>query len=614
MLRTEQLRAVERMLDLHLPSSAERSYAPPWKVLVYDARCREILSPLLTLGDLRKRGITLHLLLDSARDPLPDVPAVYFVAPSAANLRLIGADVARRLYEAYHLNFTPSAPRAALEELAALTLQSGGAGHVRSVVDQLLDFVALDEDFFSLALRGDFAALHAPRSTDAAVEAAVERMVEGLFCALVTLGAVPILRFRRGGAAQMVGERLGARLHEQLREHPALFAEGGALVRPLLLLADRSLDVAAMLQHSWSYAALCHDLLDMHLNKVSIVEKTDQGPRQRTYDLQRSDSFWSEHMGAAFQLVAADVDKELSEYRAAMDEINRGGKQEVTDVNETTRALASTLDALPELQEKKRVIDAHMNIATELLGHIKSRSLDSYYAIEEGLIDGRSLSKEDKATLVQLLEGGGTAEDRLRLLLLLHLHPDGHAVSKEEMQKAEAALQAAGTDLRPLAWLRGVQQINEMQVSALQSQRSAEVGAGGLGVFSKAMKLADHVGVGSNARWVTSALAAGVKQLLPSRRATPLTRALAALMENKPSADDDAYAWIDPKASASHAPPRSRAPFTQAVVFVAGPGNYLEYLSVRHQLAAAAGGKKIAYGCAEVLTPRQFLDAVAQCA
>lgn len=34
------------------------------------------------------------------------------------------------------------------------------------------------------------------------------------------------------------------------------------------------------------------------------------------------------------------------------------------------------------------------------------------------------------------------------------------------------ALQAAGADLRPLAWLRGMQQLNMMQVSA-RAQRSA---------------------------------------------------------------------------------------------------------------------------------------------
>ena len=39
-----------------------------------------------------------------------------------------------------------------------------------------------------------------------------------------------------------------------------------------------------------------------------------------------------------------------------------------------TSSLTSTINELPELQEKKRLIDAHMNIATELLRHIKAQS------------------------------------------------------------------------------------------------------------------------------------------------------------------------------------------------------------------------------------------------
>lgn len=39
---------------------------------------------------LRKRGVTLHLLLESDREDIPDVPAVYFVEPTAENIQRIG--------------------------------------------------------------------------------------------------------------------------------------------------------------------------------------------------------------------------------------------------------------------------------------------------------------------------------------------------------------------------------------------------------------------------------------------------------------------------------------------------------------------------------------------
>lgn len=42
--------------------------------------------------ELRKHGVTLHMLLDTERQPIPDVPAVYYVQPSeAAVARIVQA-------------------------------------------------------------------------------------------------------------------------------------------------------------------------------------------------------------------------------------------------------------------------------------------------------------------------------------------------------------------------------------------------------------------------------------------------------------------------------------------------------------------------------------------
>lgn len=34
-----------------------------WKVLIYDEDCRDIISPLMNVGALRQKGVTLHLLV-----------------------------------------------------------------------------------------------------------------------------------------------------------------------------------------------------------------------------------------------------------------------------------------------------------------------------------------------------------------------------------------------------------------------------------------------------------------------------------------------------------------------------------------------------------------------
>ena len=57
-------------------------------------------------------------------------------------------------------------------------------------------------------------------------------------------------------------------------------------------------------------------------------------------------------MGTAFSAVTTDIDREVTSYRAAMDEINATGAQDLGPeaLAGATKALQSTLDSLPELQ------------------------------------------------------------------------------------------------------------------------------------------------------------------------------------------------------------------------------------------------------------------------
>ena len=256
-----------------------------------------------------------------------------------------------------------------------------------------------------------------------------------------------------------------------------------------------------------------------------------------------------------------------------------------------------------------------MNIATELLAHIRARSIDSYYAIEEALMEGRSLSRDDKATLPTLITEGGTAEDRLRLFLVMHLHPG--LVPPAEVQQHEEALREAGVDMRPYTFL----QRQSALASTAAAQRPAEPASAGGRVFSNVMRLADKAGVGGVVNRGVSALAAGVRQLLPSVRQTPVTQLVSALMDNKGGAEEEAYAYLDPKlgrgADGASAASRSRNPYNQAIAFVVGPGNYLEYQSLRQCAQTAqptpgvsGTGRKVTYGCTEVLTPTEFVTQI----
>lgn len=85
--------------------------------------------------------------LHSDRDPIPDVPAVYFCMPTEENLGRIGQDLQNGLYDAYHLNFISPISRQRLEDLAAAALHANCVSRIQKVCSL---FLCTYIKFFSL--------------------------------------------------------------------------------------------------------------------------------------------------------------------------------------------------------------------------------------------------------------------------------------------------------------------------------------------------------------------------------------------------------------------------------------------------------------------------------
>lgn len=124
LIQQKQSLMIKRMLAGDSSASSEELMIGDWKVLIYDRAGRDILLPLFSVAELRNLGITLHLLLHSDREPIPDCPAVYFVNPTPENLQRISRDLKEALYESFELNFISPIKRDKLEDLAQASLSS----------------------------------------------------------------------------------------------------------------------------------------------------------------------------------------------------------------------------------------------------------------------------------------------------------------------------------------------------------------------------------------------------------------------------------------------------------------------------------------------------------
>ncbi|GLT96893.1 hypothetical protein SLE2022_144840 [Rubroshorea leprosula] len=596
-LRQKQTEVVVRMLNLNQPvNSTGTANEEVYKILIYDKFCQNILSPLIHVKDLRKHGVTLYFLIDKERKPVHDVPAVYFIQPTQSNIQRVIADASRSLYDSFHLNFSSSIPRPLLEDLASGTLSSDSIDRIAKVHDQYLEFVTLEDNLFSLAQKYCYMHLNDPSAGDKEIEEIIERIVNGLFCVLATLAVVPIIRCPRGGAAEMVASALDQKLRDHLLSKNNLFSEGGNFVssfqRPILCIFDRNFELSVGIQHDFRYRPLVHDVLGLKLNRLSVPGEKGG---TKSYELDSSDPFWAANGSLEFPEVAVEIETQLNKYKKDVDEVNRrtggtdGAEFDGTDLIGNTKHLMNAVNSLPELTERKQVIDKHTNIATVLLGEIKERSLDSYAKKENDMLVRGGI---DRNELLGVLKGKGDKMDKLRFAIIYLISSE--TVNPSEVEAAETALRESEVDTSAFQYVKKIKSLNVSLASANSASRS--------NIVDWAEKLYGQS---------LSAVTAGVKNLLASDRQLALTRTVEALMEGKPNPEIDSYLVFDPRAPKSSSGTSSshlKGPFKEAIVFMIGGGNYMEYGSLQELVQHQQPVRHVIYGTTEILTGSEFVD------
>ncbi|CAM9887991.1 unnamed protein product [Chrysoparadoxa australica] len=441
-LKGAQRDAVVKMLNMNKEPSSTLSnemseWSDQWKVLVYDAPCRDIISTLLNVTQLRKRGVTLHMLLEAEREPITEVPAIYFCRPTEENLKRIAQDCANRLYAGLHLNFSCKLERPLMERLAQDTIASGSVDMIKTIHDQHLDFVSMEQHLFTLNQADSFVAYNDPTRTDAEVTGTMSSVTAGLFSTLACLKESPVIRAPPGGAAQMVAEQLYKLVADHHSGSGVFSGAGGSVVhqRPMLVVLDRNIDLVTPLMHTSTYQALLDDVLNYKLNRVSVqLDGKEKGPKaqQKTYDLDpESDEFFRRHKGAPFPEAIEANSSELASVTQQEDAIRRktgggggGGGDAVpakggAEEGSGTKDLAAAVESLPELMDQKKGLEMHTNILKSVMDLVAARHVPVYFEAEAELV---MTSRADKSAMKQLLGGQkGSVKDKLRLLGIYYL-------------------------------------------------------------------------------------------------------------------------------------------------------------------------------------------------
>lgn len=632
-----------------------------WTVLVCDRYSSQIIRTLFPPSAMRRHGVTLNTLIDSPRAAVPNVPALYIIAPTPDNIARLSNDLSTKpLYHRAQVVFTTSITRPLL---AALAAQLPIPSPITRVKDAHTGFISLEQNLFTLGMADSYLQSKIIQD-DASLNRFIQPIVDGIFSVLLTLGAIPIMRSQRGGPAEAVSKALDQKLRDNLDifQGSRLASRAFSFRRPLLLMLDRDFDFNAILHHTWTYQPLVHDCLNLSLNKVSLKVREDnnQTPSQKNYTLDpETDSFWRENASSPFPVVAERIEHALNKYRDDVEQINRRAGGDAADLGgdakQSTRIetanLAAAIATLPELSKRKESIDVHTNIATALLDNINKRSLDAFFEVESQFMTEESRpvmsmsAEEYKVALLELLkgrsntdtnekQGEGTAADRLRLFLVYY-SVFGRQLSEKDMAEFRGILNAAGADSSIVDLLT---KLKGFRHDLVQPKPSALQGS------TKAAKLKGLMTSMVNRGYRSVAnVAQNAKNIITDQKlSVKVARVLELFMSEQAggkhelSASDvlDGYLFFDPKMIPSSEPAilsssalgtgtwstgkaapshkkMNRTVYSDAIVFVVGGGNYVEYSNCVETVSLSSTTSRqmnVLYGTTDMVTAENFLE------
>lgn len=582
--------------DLTLASKLEEII---WKVLILDVKSQAVLSLVLRVNDLLRCGITVHLLVNATRLPLPDVPAIYFVEPSAENIALIISDLQSDKYESFHINFTSSIDRELLEEFAKRVLLSGKGLKIKQVFDQYLDFVVTEPNLFSLGMPGIFSKLNNPSTTEDDILNVARGIADGLMATLITMDSVPIIRCPKNGAAELVATQLDAKLRDYLNSARGVVQPSQ---RPVLILLDRNIDLALMFSHSWIYQCMVSDVFELRRNTI-ILTKHGEKVETVKHDVDPRDFFWNKNAQLPFPDVVENADMELNAYKAeAQGVLSKTGANSLDDVD---TSLTQTMEALPELTARKKTLDMHMDVLALLLKELEARGLDKFFEVEQNCANPKA-----QAEFLELLDGErrDTSSDQLRTFLILYLMTD---LSQSFIDDVVAKL-SPKVDMAAFSYVQKFKQIAKLsKTSGLAEPTSAPLGENNLALFTGLSLKLYGLAEGRISEGISS-FASGLKKLLPEKKSLPLTNVVEAIMDPTHALAlstllTDDYLYLDPRSRGGHSKPPKRQLYDESMVFVVGGGLYLEYQNLMEWLSQPGKGKAVVYGSTEVVTALEFM-------
>lgn len=388
-----------------------------WKVLVVDRAALRILAATVHLNELVNEGVSIIELLDIRREPLPSVPAVYFLTPTAETIELLSNESPSQ-YKSFRIFFT-----AHLTDflLSVFKRKAKFIRRVKCFVELDVRFLALESRVFSLDRPA--ASMPQTRSGDSSVESIREEVsaISVQLAEVCKLVAPSVCWNVRSEVTSLMTRTLSSLVNEELRDllkaskhhtgdihsdqpqgSSAMFSDDSVLndekgrsrspKKATLLIVDRVSDLATPLVHEYTYQAMAHDLLQLNYRKpggahVEVDDEKTGGKKFIHLDDEDKDPIWGSIRWLFIQEALEKAQQGLRHFveNDAAFKI-RGKATKELGIKEMSAAVR----ALPQSQMKADKHAMHIQVTKSCLETASAFNLTQLALLEQDLVLGRA--------------------------------------------------------------------------------------------------------------------------------------------------------------------------------------------------------------------------------